>query len=195
MLSLALLAVIACLVIGPVVAQEKGEMVTNPHYHGWKDFKKGTTATMEEKTVYHDESEKFVPGGVDFKTVHYKLLEVTPEKAVVETRVIDHDFLSSIESAKTKITYPAKVDKAAFEAVVHDVGAKLTDAEVEVLGKKVMAKVFTGTHKIGPEETMKKITFSKDVPGGIVERVTTVKRDGKVVTETTVKIKEFKAAE
>jgi hypothetical protein len=195
-LALTLAGLVVALAHSFAVAEDKkAEMVPNPYYTGWKDFKKGTTATHDEKTVYGPETEKFIPGGIDHKTVLYKLQEVSPDKAVVQTRVIDHDFFSTIESAPTKISYPAEVNKAYFESFLYNVGAKLTDGEATVMGKKVACKIFQGTSKSGDEETTKKITFSKEVPGGIIERITTVKSGGKVTAETTVTLKEYKIAE
>lgn len=195
-LALALMGLVGAVAQSQATAQDKkADTVPNPYYVGWKAFKKNTTATVEEKTVYGGDSAKLVPGGVDSKTILYKLVEVGGDKAVVQTRVIERDFLSTIESAPTRITYPATVDKAHFEALVHEAGAKLTDAEVMVLGKKTACKVFMGSSKNGTEETTKKIVFSASVPGGIVEQVTTVKSGDKLVAQTTVKLKDFKAAE
>ena len=62
LLSLALVALVVALVGGPLAAQDKkGETVPNPYYLGWKDFKKNTTATVEEKTVFGGEAAKTAP--------------------------------------------------------------------------------------------------------------------------------------
>lgn len=194
-LSLVVIASVIAVGFGSAVAQEKAATVDNPYYAGWKDFKEKTTATHEEKTVYHGDAAKDVPADGDVKIVTYALSKVNPDNVVVTTTVVDYDFLSTIESAKTKITYPAKVNKANFEALLHKADAKLTDAKVTVMGKEVAAKVVTTSTKSGNEETDRKFTFSFAIPGGLIEKTTKVKVGGKLVAETTVTLKSYKVAE
>lgn len=190
-----LCAVLAILVSLPASAQEKAETVANPHYTGWSGFKKGTTLTVEEKTTFGEAHAGAAPAAGDVKVINYKLASVDKSKAVVLTTVVENDFLSTIESAPTRITYPAEVLKADFETAVHNFGAKMTEGKVKVLGKEIDCKVVTGTKKTSSGEVMKKISFSKEVPGGIAESVTVTKQDGKVVAETVLTVKAYKAAE
>jgi hypothetical protein len=191
----ALCAVLAVLASLPASAQEKAETVANPHYKGWSGFKKGTTLTVEEKTTFGEAHAGVTPAAGDVKIVNYKLASVDKNKAVVLTTVVENDFLSTIESAPTRITYPAEVNKADFETAVHNLGAKMTDGKVKVLGKDLDCKVVTGTKKTAGGEVTRKISFCKEVPGGIAESITVTKQDGKVVAETVLTVKAFKAAE
>jgi hypothetical protein len=196
-LAIVLVSLIVPLAFGPVAAQDqKAEAVDNPYYMAWKDFKEKTTATHEERTVYSGEAAKMAPAGGELKVVTYTLTKVNPDSVVVSTEVAERDFLSTIVQAKTRIIYPAKVNKADLEALLQERGAKWTDTEATVPGgKKIAAKMLTTTIKNGPEETTRKTTFSYTIPGGIIEKVSTVKNDGKLVAETTVTLKSFKVAD
>src|SRR5262249_9755288 len=117
----ALAAVTALLVcaLSPGLARqdEKDERVDNPRDKGWAKFKPGARVTVIEKTTLGDSS-------VEEREVVYKLAEITPKRAVVETSVIERDLLSRIETSPTRIHYPAKVKKADLEAAQLESGVK-----------------------------------------------------------------------
>jgi hypothetical protein len=171
----------------------------NPHYKHWAGFKVGTTAVLTETTKFGDDATDELPGGVDQKTVRYKLLSMTPNQAVVEAVAFEREFLNTTESAPTKILYPAKVSKAHIDAVLLAAGAKSGEETLKVkLGKEekdVKCHTITGTRKKGNEEVKQTIWLSTDVPGGIVKRTRAITRDGRLVAETTTQLKAFKAAE
>jgi hypothetical protein len=197
--SLSGLLAAAALVLLPssaVRAEEKDEMVPNPKYVYWANCKPGSTVTHIEKTTFPDAAAKLLaPDGVDIKEITYKLLSVTPEKVVVETTVTEYDFLSQIEQAPTKITFPAKIKKAHLEAVMREANAKPGEEALDVLGKQTKCKTMAGAYKEGDEDIERKIWFTEAVPGGIVKQTRTSKRDGKLVAETLVTTKSFKKAE
>src|SRR5262245_30652819 len=128
-----------------------GETTENPFYKHWASFKEGTTVVHTEKTTFGDDASDELPGGVEEKIVKYKLLSVSPEKVVVETVVIEKEFLNSTESAPTKIIYPAKVNKAYVDAVMLETGAKRGEATLTLkVNKEEMAikcKTIEGTRK------------------------------------------------
>ena len=102
--------VVAAGVLGlavPLAAGFRGdeEMTENPYYKHWASFKKGTTAVHIEKTTFGDDATDELPGGVDEKTVKYKLVLVSPQRVVVESVVFEKEFLSTTESAPTKTSY------------------------------------------------------------------------------------------
>jgi hypothetical protein len=88
------------------------ETADNPYYKHWVGFKEGATVVHVEKTSFGDDATDELPGGVDEKIIRYKLLSVSPKRAVVESVVVEREFLNSTEEAPTKIIYPAKVNKA-----------------------------------------------------------------------------------
>ena len=89
-----------------VRAADKDEMVENPYYKLWANHKEGSTVTLHEKTVFSGPEKEQYPNGADEKEVTSKLLQVGRGSVVVQVTVTDHDFLSTIESAPTKKTYP-----------------------------------------------------------------------------------------
>jgi hypothetical protein len=169
--------------------EDKEEMVVNPFYKGWAHFAPGATAVHVETTQLGGESKEQAPDGVDEKEIRYKLLEVTPKKAVVEVVVVEREFLSIIEAAPTKITYPAKVKKSHLDAVLLEIGAKRGEETLMVAGKELKCKTVAGTRKKKDEEIKHKIWYSFEIPGGIVKKTRTTRQDGKLVAETTVTLK------
>ncbi|MGL4552990.1 MAG: hypothetical protein ACRC33_17585, partial [Gemmataceae bacterium] len=116
---------------------EKDGVVANPKYKFWATQKPGATAVHAERTVLSGEEKASYPDGVDEKVIAYKLLSVSADKVVVQAVVVEREFLGTVESAPTKVTYPAKIKKAALEAAMEEFGAKVAGEEetVKVGGK------------------------------------------------------------
>jgi hypothetical protein len=176
-----------------------GETTDNPLYKHWASFKKGTTAVHTEKTTFGDDASDDLPGGVEEKTVKYKLVSVSPKQVVVESVVIEREFLSTSESAPTRITYPAKVNKAHLAAVLLETGATRGEETLKVTvgkgEKEIKCRTIAGTRKKKGDEVKQKVWLSTTVPGGIVKRTRATMRDGKLVAETTTLLRAYKAAE
>jgi len=195
--------VLAASVLGLAVSLPAGfggdrETTENPFYKHWASFKEGTTVAHTEKTTFGDDATDELPGGVDEKIVKYKLLSVSPEKVVVETVVIEKSFLNTTESAPTKVTYPAKVNKAYLDAVLLAAGAKRGEETLKVkVNKEEMAikcNTIAGARKKKGEEVAQKFWLSTTVPGGIVKRTRSTMQDGKLVAETTIMLRAYKEA-
>jgi hypothetical protein len=184
-------ALVVCAV--PAAPAADDEMVVNPHYKYWSNFKKGSTVTRLEKTALSGPAKEQVPDGIDQKEITMTLLAVTPESVTVEVVVTDRDFLDSIVSAPTKKIYPAKVKKSHLAAGLHGVDPKLGKDTLDVLGKKLDCTTASGTEKKDDTEVDHKIWLSETVPGGIVKHVRTTKQGGKVVADTTIVVKSYKA--
>ena len=196
--------VVAAGVLGLAVSLAAGaggdEATTaNPYYKHWASFKKGTTVVLTEKTTFGDDATDELPGGVDEKTVEYKLVSVSPKQVVVETTVTEKEFLSTTESAPVKITYPAEVNKAYLEAVLIAAGAERGEETLKVrVGKEekeIKCNTIAGTRKQKGEEVKQKFWLSPTVPGGIVKRTRATMRDGKLVAETTTSLRSYSVAE
>jgi hypothetical protein len=176
-----------------------GETADNPLYKHWASFKKGTTVVHTEKTTFGDDASDDLPGGVEEKIVKYKLVSVSPKQVVVESSVIEREFLSTSESPPTKITYPAKVNKAHLEAALLEAGAKHGEETLKVKAgkeeKEIKCRTIAGTRKKKGEEVKQKVWLSAGVPGGVVKRTRATMRDGKLVAETTTLLRAYKAAE
>jgi hypothetical protein len=171
------------------------EMVTNPFYKYWANCKKGSTTTIVEKTAFPGPEKNALPDGIDEKVITSTLLEVTPEHVVVQVVVTEREFLSTVESAPTKKTYPAKVKKAHLLGGLHGVEPKVGEESMDVLGKKLTCTTFSGTEKKEGTEVDHKIWASDKVPGGIVKHTRVLKQDGKVVADTTMAVKSYKMVE
>jgi hypothetical protein len=171
------------------------DQVANPHYTFWSKWKPGATVVFKETTKLSGDAAESAPDGTDVKTVTYKLVDVTGEKAVVETRVIQQENFGYVESAPTKHIYPAKMRKAVLEELLEETGAKGVAAMVKVGENELKVMAIAGTHKKGNEEVNFKIWLCDEVPGGIVKRQRTTKVKGEVVAETTVDLVSYKKGE
>lgn len=173
-----------------VAAQE--DMTDNPMYGFWAKFAPNATSTYQETTKYHGPEKENYPGGVDSKTVTYKLQTKGKDKVVVTTTVVEEDFLSTVESSPTKVTYPAKVKKANLDAFLQEYGAKPSDSEKVKVGKdEIECKVLAGSYKKGDATVEYKFYYSEMVPGGVVKRTRTTKENDKLVAETTIMLRSY----
>src|SRR5215471_8809837 len=91
-------------------AEPKADMVANPPYKNWSAFKVGTTVKLLQTVV--DKSGD-APGVIDATArpegpaetyITYKLLQLTPEKAVVSMTQTEVGVGSQTEHAPVKIT-------------------------------------------------------------------------------------------
>jgi len=186
------LALAVTLSVPAVAEDEKEDMADNPMFKFWAKFPPGATSTYREVTKHHGPEKEGFPGGVEEKTVTYRLLNKTKDKAVVVTTVVEEDFLGTVETSPTKHTYPAKVKKANLEAVLKEFGAKHGDPEKVKVGKdEIECKVLAGSHKKGDATVEYKLCYSDTVPGGIVKRMRTTKEGDKVIAETTITLRSY----
>jgi hypothetical protein len=117
---------------------------------------------------------------------------VDKDKAVVLTTVVDEDFLSTVESAPTKMTFPAKVKKANLQAFLDEWNSKEEKEEtIKVGGKDIKCKVRAGSHKAEGGMVTAKLCYSDAVPGGIVLHTRATKEGDMVVADTTTTLVSF----
>jgi hypothetical protein len=188
------LAVGTILLVAPLLgvqAADGDEMVDNPFFKYWSKHKPGATVTLLEKTVLSGPDKAEVPDGIDEKTVANKLLDVKADGVVVQFVVTEREFLSTVESAPTKKTYPAKVKKSHLQAGLRGVDPKMGEETITVLGEKLPCVTMAGTEKNGTTETEHKIWLSEKVPGGVVKHTRVTKQDGKVVADTTIAVQSY----
>jgi hypothetical protein len=171
---------------------EGDDMVENPRYKFWAKHKPGASSTYTQITKFQGPEKANLPGGADTKTITYKLISVNKDKAVVLTTVVEDDFLQTVESAPTKVTYPAKVKKADLHVFMREWEAKDTKEEMhKVGGKDIDCKVKSGAHKIEGGTVEAKIAYSPMVPGGVVMHTRTTKEGDKTVAETTTTLRKY----
>jgi hypothetical protein len=173
-------------------AADDDEMVDNPRYKFWANFKPGATSTYTQTTKLHGPEKATVPGGVEEKKITYRLLSVSKDRVVVLTTVVEEDFLSTVESAPTRITFPAKVKKANLQAVLQEWNSKEgSDETIKVGDKEITCKVKAGSHKSEDGTVEAKLCFSDAVPGGVVKHTRTTRDGEKAVAETTTSLVSF----
>src|SRR5262245_23542375 len=104
------LGLLLCLgVVASRAADDDKATTENTLHKSWPSFKPGATSTYTQETKFHEAEKASFPGGVEKKTINYQLLSTNDSRAVVRTVVVEEDFLSTIESSPSRITYPAKV--------------------------------------------------------------------------------------
>ena len=190
------LAALTCLALTTARAGDADDLVTNPRYKGWAEFKPGATLTHKEKTRFPAGSPqgKYYPEGVDERDVTYKLVSVSPDKVVVETVVLDYELLSQIEAAPTRIIYPAKVKRTNVEGARERLKVKEGKEDVEALGKTYKCEWYETTRTTADGEVVtRKRWIAAEVPGGIVKEVTVTKKGDQVIAETTTTVLKMKA--
>jgi hypothetical protein len=192
----ALLAPLA--LVGAADDKEMKDTVPNPAYKHWSAFKPGAMAVHKQVIVDKapdgpnsiDATGK--PEGASEELLTYKLLSVTPEKAVIEMVETELAPGSETEHAPVKITYHAKLHPKHKGKNKDKVGKfKETTEEVEVGGMKIKANVVESEIKEGDEVSHQKLWWSNDVPGGLVKEVVTKSQGGKVYYETTTTLLKF----
>lgn len=194
-LTLAAALVLAALPALARAEDKKPEMTENPQYAFWAQSKPGATATHVERVKFSGPEAKAVPGGTDVKTITYKLLEVTPDKVVVEATVTEQEFLGLIQQAPTKQIYPAKIPAAYLKAILDETGAKLGKETVKYKGKDIEVLTVTGKYNKEGEDIEWKRWYVKDIPGSIVKQVRKTSRDGKPVAESTTDLVDYSKGE
>lgn len=179
-------------IVASNAAAADDEMVENPKYKFWSNFKPGATATYTEVTKLGGPEKAGNPGGIEHKTITYRLQSVSKDKVVVVTTVVEEDFLSTIESAPTRLTFPAKVKKANLVAFLNEWHATDGKDEMVKIGEKnITCKVKAGTHKIEGGSVEAKFCFSDAVPGGVVKHTRITKGGDVVIAETTTTLVSF----
>jgi hypothetical protein len=176
--------------------QPKQEMVPNPPFKHWSAFKPGTTVTRREKVKFpakSEEGQRYHEGTL-VKDTTYKLLEVTPEKVVLEVTEVEHGHGLLTESAPFKLIYLPQIKKGSGTPRESFMKHKQTDVEVEAHGKKYQATLVETSYMSGGVLRTQQIWLSDDMPGGIVKEIKTQKEGDNVVNETTIEVLRFSKA-
>jgi hypothetical protein len=188
-----MLVLAGCLSLGVAAGRAGGDgMAENPKYKFWASFKPGATSTYTQTTKFFGPEKATVPGGVENKTITYRLVVADKDKVVLVTTVVEEDFLSTVESAPTKITFPAQVKKANLQAFLQEWNATEGKNEtVQVGGKDIECKVRAGKQKVEGGTVEFKLYYSDKVPGGFVKHTRITSEGGAVVAETTTTLVSF----
>jgi len=166
----------AILFLGASVASAgEAEKVANPAYKAWSGHKVGTVAKLEAKVTTKGEAAKLMPQATMTINMTSKLIELTPDKAVVEI-TMTMPGMGDMPGRKNEI--PAKIDsdKADETALIQDptmqgtaTDIKKGDEEITVIDKKLKCHWFSATMKQGGREMNTKVWTYPDVPGNVVQ--------------------------
>jgi hypothetical protein len=150
---------VACVLGVLAVSPVYGEKVDNPLYKNWAQFKPGSYVVMKMVTT--------AAGNKTEMTQTQTLKECTPEKAVVEVKVVMMVSGQKIEQPPTAIEIAAKVPEGKVEAAEKDPDTEVENGaeEIEVGGGKFKAEWTETKSKQGEAVTTTKVWTSDEVPG------------------------------
>lgn len=170
---------------------EPREQVENPQYTSWAKFPPGTVAV--HKTVIRGDGSD----AATVMTTTYTLLEITPERAVVQMQVSTKRYDGfEANDRPEKFTHPKmlvlppgmKKDRAGKPTGVIDDG----EESITVAGKEYRAKWYKGKDRNEGGEMFTQVWSSPEVPGGLLKSVTRTPAIGK---STTIELVEIAAEE
>jgi len=158
------------------------EMEENPVYKQWAKFKVGTMVK------YKQESD--MAGTKTEGEMTYTLVELTPEKAVVEMGMTTLMLGNKVEQPKAKMEHLAKLPKVdpkmAQEAKIPGAKVKESNEEIEVMGKKYKCHVLESTVDAGNGPMVTKVYSNDEIPGSLVKSITTIEKPMKTTTTITL---------
>jgi hypothetical protein len=140
-----------------------------PEYDSWANCKVGSTVRF--KIERDDKGRKMEA------ELTVKLLELTAEKAVLDSRPKMKVGGKTVDAPPEKTTIKAK-EVAAGKI------EKESEEELDLAGKKVKCRVIEAVAEIGDGKVRKKLWLSPEIPGGIVK--SEIKGDGDKITSRTI---------
>ena len=161
------------------------EMIDNPPFANWAQFKPGTIVTQKEVVSMPD-------GRKLEQLITYKLVQKNKQHVVVESTVKD-TMAGETESTRTVNTYPAKVK---MRDVSTETGpdASVTEGkeEMTVKGRKLAVEWVEAVIKSGDDVWTEKTWTAREIPDGIVKRTVVHKRGDKLVSESVLEMIDVK---
>jgi len=161
------------------------EMVDNPPFANWAQFKPGTTVIQKEIVSMPD-------GSKIEQMITHKLVQKNKERVVVETIVKDKMAGTEESTRETKV-YPAKVKMSEVNTESGpDVAVTEGKEEMTLKGKKLAVEWVEAVTKSGDDVWTEKMWTAREIPGGIVKQTLVHKRGDKVLTESVLEMIDFK---
>jgi hypothetical protein len=151
----------SCVLMLVATAVRADEQIDNPQYKQWSNFKPGSWVK------YKTTSE--AAGQQSTMEMTTKLLELTPDKAVVErtTSMVAGGQKMDMPAQKQEI--PAKIDKPVVKLSDVKPDVKEGQDDVSVSGKTYKCKTSETTTKNGDNTTWSKTWMCDEVPTGLVK--------------------------
>ena len=161
------------------------EVIDNPPFANWAQFKPGTIVTQKEVVSMPD-------GRKLEQLITYKLVQKNKERVVVESTVKDK-MAGATESSRTVNTYPARVKMRDVSTETGpDVSVTEGKEEMTVKGRKLAVEWVEAVTRSGDDVWTQKMWTAREIPGGIVKQTVVHKRGDKLVTESVLEMIDFK---
>jgi hypothetical protein len=181
----ALIAGLACAAGAQSAKPGPDELVNNPPFVSWAQFKPGTTV-MQKEVVSMPDGRKLE------QLITYRLVQRNKERVVVEATVKDK-MAGATESSRTVSTYPAKVKmKEVSTETGPDSSVTEGKEEMTVKGKKLTVEWIEAVIKSGDEVWTEKMWTAREIPGGIVKQTVVHKRGDQLITESVLEMIDWK---
>src|SRR5262245_37567462 len=169
----------------PAARPGPDEMVDNPPFANWAQFKPGTIVVQKEVVS--------MPDGRKLEhLITYKLVQKNKESVVIESTVKDK-MAGATDSTRALNTYPARVKMRDVSAETGP-DASVTEGkeEMTVKGRKLAVEWVEAVTRSGDDVWTEKMWTAREIPGGIVKQTVVHKRGDKLVTESVLEMIDFK---
>ena len=196
---LSVAVVVVCgLMVAVASAAEKVAQAPNPAYKIWSQFKVGSSVTYKnEMEIKVDAADAAAMPPRPSMTMTRKLVELTPEKAVIETAMTMNmngqertmpaqrqDVLATVDADKASAS--AYFQSSQMPGTVSDI--KEGDEDATVMGKTLKCHTFSATMTQNTMKMQIKIWINSDTPGGMVKTENRSDQMNSTMTLTAVNI-------
>jgi len=176
---------LACSVGAQSARPGPDEMVDNPPFANWAQFKPGTTV-MQKEVVSMSDGRKLE------QLITYKLVQKSKDRVVIES-TINEKTAGSTESIRALNTYPARVKMRDVSTETGpDVSVTEGKEEMTVKGRKLAVEWVEAVTRNGDDVWTEKMWTAREIPGGIVKQTVVHKRGDKLLTESVLEMIDFK---
>src|SRR5262245_20396119 len=176
---------LACSVGAQSARPGPDEMVDNPPFANWAQFKPGTLV-MQKEVVSMPDGRKLE------QLITYKLVQKNKGQVVVESTVKDKT-AGATENTRTLNTYPARVKMRDVSTETGpDVSLTEGKEEMTVKGRKLAVEWVEAVTGNGDVLWTEKVRTAREIPGGIVKQTVVHKRGDQLVSESVLEMIDFK---
>ena len=179
-----LIVALACSAVAQSARPGPDEMIDNPPFANWAQFKPGTTV-MQKEVVSMPDGRKLV------QMITYRLVKKNKALVVVESMVKD-EMAGATDSIRTVNSYPARVKMRDVSTDAGDASVTEGKEEMAVKGKKLTVEWVEAVTRSGDDLWTEKMWTAKEIPGGIVKQTVVHKRGDKLLTESVLEMIDFK---